>query len=131
MALAGAVSLAPSTVLAQSAAAPAAMAAVASPAQFRTTVLTSGAFAMQTSQVALERSPSPRVQEFAQLEINEQMALAAALGAAPGSAPLRPDPRHPARAERLEPGWWSSPPRSDGEGRAGPQRLHQHPLLRR
>ena len=91
MALAGAVSLAPSTVLAQSAAAPAAMAAVASPAQFRTTVLTSGAFAMQTSQVALERSPSPRIQEFAQLEINKQVALAAALGAAPGSAPLRPD----------------------------------------
>jgi putative membrane protein len=91
MALAGAVSLAPSAVLAQSAAAPAALAAVASPVQFRTTVLTSGAFAMQTSQAALERSPNPRVQEFAQLEINEQMALAAALGAAPGSAPLRPD----------------------------------------
>ena len=62
MAIVGAVSLAPSAVLAQSAAAPAAVAAVASPVQFRTMVLTSGAFAMQTSQVALERSPNPRVQ---------------------------------------------------------------------
>ena len=88
MALIGAVSLAPSAVLAQNAAAPA---AVSSPMQFRTTVLMTGGFAMQTSQAALERSRNPMVREFAQLEINEQMALAAALGAAPGSTPLRPD----------------------------------------
>ncbi len=89
MALIGAVSLAPSAVLAQSAAAPAAV--VSSPTQFRTIVLMTGGFAMQSSQVALERSRNPQVQEFAQLEINEQIALAAALGARPGSAPLRPD----------------------------------------
>jgi putative membrane protein len=89
MALIGAVSLAPSAVLAQTAAAP--MGAVSSPMQFRTTVLMTGGFAMQTSQAALERSRNPMVREFAQLEINEQMALAAALGAAPGSTPLRPD----------------------------------------
>lgn len=89
MALIGAVSLAPGAVLAQTAAVPAAV--VSSPMQFRTTVLMTGGFAMQTSQVALERSRNPQVREFAQLEINEQMALAAALGASPGSTPLRPD----------------------------------------
>ncbi len=91
MALIGAVSLAPSAVLAQSAMAPATAAAVSSPAQFRTMVLMTGGFAMQTSQVALERSRNPQVREFAQLEVNEQIALAAALGARPGSTPLRPD----------------------------------------
>ena len=85
IALIGAVSLAPSTVLAQTAAAPAAV--VSSPMQFRTTVLMTGGFAMQTSQVALERSRNPLIREFAQLEINEQIALAAALGASPGSTP--------------------------------------------
>jgi putative membrane protein len=89
MALIGAVSLPASTALAQTAAAP--MAAVSSPMQFRTTVLMTGGFAMQTSQAALERSRNPLVRQFAQLEINEQMALAAALGASPGSTPLRPD----------------------------------------
>ena len=91
MALISAVSLAPSAVLAQSTMAPAAAAAVLDPTQFRTIVLMTGGFAMQTSQVALERSRNPRVQEFAQLEINEQVALAAALGARPGSTPLHPD----------------------------------------
>ncbi len=89
MTLIGAVSLPASTALAQTAAAP--MEAVSSPVQFRTTVLMTGGFAMQTSQAALERSRNPLVRQFAQLEINEQMALAAALGASPGSTPLRPD----------------------------------------
>jgi putative membrane protein len=53
--------------------------------------LMGGEFAMQTSQLALERSRNARVREFAQLEINEQLAYAAALGARPGSASLRPD----------------------------------------
>lgn len=91
LALIGAVSLVPSAVLAQSAMAPATAAVVSSPTQFRTIVLMTGGFAMQSSQVALERSRNPQVQEFAQLEINEQIALAAALGARPGSTPLRPD----------------------------------------
>ncbi len=91
LALIGAVSLAPSAVLAQSAMVPATAAVVSSPTQFRTIVLMTGGFAMQSSQVALERSRNPQVQEFAQLEINEQIALAAALGASPGSTPLRSD----------------------------------------
>lgn len=89
MALASAVALAPTAVLAQSAVAP--TVAVTDPRQFRMMALMGGAFAMQTSQVALERSRNARVQEFAQLEINEQLAYAAALGARPGSTPLRPD----------------------------------------
>ncbi len=87
MALVGAVSLAPSAVLAQGATAP----VVSDPSQFRTMALMGGEFAMQTSQVALERSRNARVREFAQLEINEQIAYAAALGAQPGSVALRPD----------------------------------------
>jgi putative membrane protein len=54
-------------------------------------VLQAGAFSMQTSQLAIERARNPRLRDFAQLEANEQMAVAAALGAAPGSVPLRPD----------------------------------------
>lgn len=53
--------------------------------------LSGGAFAMATSQIALQRSRNPDVRTFAQLEINEQTAVAAALGAAPGRAPLRQD----------------------------------------
>ncbi len=87
MALVGAVSLVPSAVLAQGASAP----AISDPSQFRTMALMGGEFAIQTSQVALERSRNARVREFAQLEINEQIAYAAALGARPGSIALRPD----------------------------------------
>ena len=50
-----------------------------------------GAFAMQTSQLALTRTRNPDVINFANAEIAEQMQVASALGAAPGSAPLRPD----------------------------------------
>ncbi len=98
LALVGAVALAPTTVLAQSAAAPAV--AVSDPRQFRMMALMGGEFAMQSSQMALERSRNARVQEFAQLEINEQVAYAAALGARPGMTPMRPD--HAAMLQQLQ-----------------------------
>ena len=62
-------------------------------------VLQAGAFSLQTSQLALQRARSARVRDFAQLEVNEQMAMAAALGATPGSIP--PDPEHAAMLEQL------------------------------
>ena len=46
-----------------------------------------GGFSLQTSQLALKRAQNARVRDFAQLEANEQTAVAAALGAQPGSVP--------------------------------------------
>ena len=59
--------------------------------QFRLTDLMGGEFAIVTSKLALERSRNPHVRDFAQLEINEQVSVAAALGASPGSVRPRPD----------------------------------------
>src|SRR4051794_35004412 len=56
-----------------------------------TQVLMIGGFSMQTSQLALQRSRSSQIRDFAQLEANEQAAVAAALGAQPGSVPLSQD----------------------------------------
>ena len=92
--LAGAVALAPLAVQAQSGAA-----IVLGPEQFRLVALEGGEFAMQTSRVALERSRNPAVRQFAQLEINEQTAFAASLGARPGTVPLRSD--HAAMLQQL------------------------------
>ena len=50
-------------------------------------VLMVGGFSLQTSQLALQRSRNGRIREFAELEANEQAAVAAALGAQPGSVP--------------------------------------------
>lgn len=63
----------------------------ASPDQFRLSELMGGEFAILTSRLALERSRNPNVRNFAQLEINEQTAIAAALGATPGTVQPRPD----------------------------------------
>jgi putative membrane protein len=60
-------------------------------ADFRTADLAGGAFAMTTSQLALTRTGNPDIINFANAEIAEQMQVAAALGAAPGSAPMRTD----------------------------------------
>jgi putative membrane protein len=62
-----------------------------SPDQFRLAELMGGEFAILTSRLALERSRNPNVRNFAQLEINEQTAVAAALGATPGGVQPRPD----------------------------------------
>ncbi|CAO4193907.1 DUF4142 domain-containing protein [Methylorubrum extorquens] len=61
------------------------------PDQFRLTMLMSGEYAIATSRIALERSRNPHIRNFAQLEINEQTAVAAALGAASGTVQPRPD----------------------------------------
>ncbi|MGY3448579.1 DUF4142 domain-containing protein [Bradyrhizobium sp. USDA 4353] len=60
-------------------------------ADFRTADLAGGAFAMTTSQLALTRTGNPDVINFANAEIAEQVQVATALGAAPGSAPMRTD----------------------------------------
>jgi putative membrane protein len=68
--------------------------AAARPAQqveFRTADLMGGEFAMQTSNVALIKSSSPDIIQFANAEIAEQLNIATALAAAPGTAPLRRD----------------------------------------
>lgn len=62
-----------------------------SPDQFRLSELMGGEFAIATSRLALERSRNPQVRNFAQLEINEQTAVAAALGTVPGGVQPRPD----------------------------------------
>jgi putative membrane protein len=67
---------------------------------FRTADLVGGSFAMQTSQLALTRTRNPALINFANAEISEQTQVAMALGAAPGSAPLRPD--HAALLRQLE-----------------------------
>ena len=54
-------------------------------------ILEAGAFSMQTSQLAQERSRNSAVRQFAELEANEQAATAAALGVQPGSVPIRPE----------------------------------------
>jgi putative membrane protein len=58
---------------------------------FRTADLMTGGFAMKSSQVALVQTENPDVINFANAEIAEQIDVAAALGAVPGSAPLRGD----------------------------------------
>lgn len=85
LALAGA-ALAPAAALGQTA-----VPVPTGPVEFRTMALMGGEFALRTSQLALERSRNARVREFAQLEANEQVSYAAALGATPGGVPLRPD----------------------------------------
>jgi putative membrane protein len=67
---------------------------------FRTADLMGGSFAMQTSQLALTRTRNPALINFANAEISEQTQVAVALGAAPGSAPLRPD--HASLLRQLE-----------------------------
>jgi putative membrane protein len=67
---------------------------------FRTADLVGGEFAMRTSRLALGRSGNPDVINFANAEIAEQVQIATSLGAAPGTAPLRPD--HAALFARLE-----------------------------
>jgi putative membrane protein len=62
-----------------------------SPDQFQLAELMGGEFAIATSRLALERSRNPQVRNFAQLEINEQTAVAAALGTVPGGVQPRPD----------------------------------------
>lgn len=58
---------------------------------FRLADLQGGQYSIETSHLALARSRSRAVRDFAQLEINEQVAVAAALGASPGSVAPRPD----------------------------------------
>lgn len=59
---------------------------------FRTAALQDGSYAIQTSQIALARSRNRDLRQFAQLEINEQVSIAAALGASAATPlPLRPD----------------------------------------
>ncbi len=58
---------------------------------FRLTDLMGGEYAIETSRLALQRSRSAQIRNFAQLEINEQVSVTAALGATPGSVPPRPD----------------------------------------
>lgn len=58
---------------------------------FRLTDLQGGQYSIETSHLALERSRSRAVRDFAQLEINEQVSVAAALGATAGSVGARPD----------------------------------------
>ena len=88
VALAGGAVAAAQSASAQPMAAP--MAAL-SPGEYRRMALMSGELAIQTSRLALERSRNPRIRTFAELEIEEQTAVAASLGTVPGGVPLRPD----------------------------------------
>lgn len=58
---------------------------------FRLADLQGGQYSIETSHLALARSHSRAVRDFAQLEINEQVSVAAALGASPGSVAPRSD----------------------------------------
>ncbi len=81
--LAGAVALAPEAI--------ARGGRFVDPREYRAIALMGGEFAIETSRLALERSRHPGVRQFAQLEINEQVAVAASLGTRPGGTGLRPD----------------------------------------
>lgn len=59
--------------------------------EFRSMDLMDGEYATATSQIALRRSRSRAVRQFAHWEIAEQTMIAKAFGAVPGSAPVRPD----------------------------------------
>lgn len=65
----------------------------------RMMALMGGEFSLQSSQLALQRSRNARVRQFAQLESNEQIAYAAAMGSGPGAVPLRQD--HAALLEQM------------------------------
>jgi putative membrane protein len=69
-------------------------------ADFRTRDLMGGEFAMQTSRLALSKTGNPDIINFANAEIAEQVQVANALAAVPGTAPMRPD--HVALFARLE-----------------------------
>jgi putative membrane protein len=58
---------------------------------FRTADRMDGAFAMQSSQLALTRTSNPDIINFANVEIAEQLQVATMLIAVPGTGPLRPD----------------------------------------
>ena len=60
-------------------------------AGYRLADLMGGEYSIETSKLALQRSRSAAVRRFAQLEIDEQVSVAAALGASPGSVAPRPD----------------------------------------
>ena len=58
---------------------------------FRTADLAGGEYAMRTSRLALTRTANPDVINFANAEIAEQVQVATALGAVPGTGLLRAD----------------------------------------
>lgn len=58
---------------------------------FRTADLAGGEFAMRSSQIALTKMTNPDITNFANAEIAEQLSVAKALSAAPGTVPLRRD----------------------------------------
>ncbi len=60
-------------------------------AGFRLAALQNGDYAIEASRLVLETSGNRSIRDFAQLEINEQTAIAATLFATPGSVPPRPD----------------------------------------
>src|SRR4051794_28365650 len=57
-------------------------------ADFRTQDLVGGEFAMRSSRLALSKTRNPDIVNFAHAEIAEQVQVATALGALPGTAPL-------------------------------------------
>jgi putative membrane protein len=68
--------------------------AIATPARradFRTTDLMGGEYAIRTSKVALAKTTNPDIVNFANAEIAEQLNVATSLAAVPGTAPLRSD----------------------------------------
>lgn len=62
-----------------------------SPDQYRISALADGQFAIETSRLAQQNSRNQELVNFTQAEINEQLSIAAQLGAVPGSVPPRPD----------------------------------------
>ncbi len=74
-----------------------------SPSEYRKMTLAAGSFALQSSQLATQRAQNPRVREFAQFELAEQISMAQVLlntnDANPPPAPL--DPTHAALLKTL------------------------------
>ena len=57
---------------------------------FRMQDLQGGAYSIETSKLALERSRNRAIRDFAQLEIAEQTSIATQLFSSPGAVPARP-----------------------------------------
>ena len=87
IALAGAASLVPGVLL--SGARPVWAQTPEAPEAYRASVLTVGGFSLRSSQLALDKAANAGVRNFAQLEVEEQIATAAALGAQPEAVPIR------------------------------------------
>jgi putative membrane protein len=72
------------------------------PLQYRAQTLQVGTFSKQTSQLALTQAMHPKVRQFAQFEVNEQIAMAQVLTDVNNPPPVPLDAQHAALLQQLQ-----------------------------